>query len=149
MFADTERIHRVNADVKFGGDVIGTAEVPAPMAEALMNDLPQVELATRFRNIGGVLIKKSNDSDNIKEPGATYAETSMFPMLGIELLYGDVKTVLDEPYTMVISRTMAEKFFPADQAVQRFAKKLISARQESIIGHAGLCRCPRRRMGKP
>lgn len=117
MFTDAERIHRVNADVKFGGEVTNSPEVPAPMAETLMNDLAQIELATRFRNIGSILIKKGNDPDNIKEPGATYAETSMFSMLGLNLLYGDVNTALDEPNTMVISRTMAEKFFPANQAI--------------------------------
>ncbi|MEO0572173.1 MAG: ABC transporter permease [Bacteroidota bacterium] len=117
MFADANRIHRVNADIKFGGEVHNTPTVSAPMAQALMSDLPQVELATRFRNIGSVLIKKSDEPDNVKETGVTYAENSMFSMLGLNLLYGDETTALDEPNTMVISRSMAEKFFSVDQAI--------------------------------
>ncbi len=117
MFVDADRIHRINANVKFGGEITNTPEVSAPMGQAMMTDLPQVELTTRFRNIGGVLIKKADDPNNIKEPKVTYAETSMFSMLGLELIYGDVNTALDLPNTMVISQSMAEKFFPTSEAV--------------------------------
>ncbi|MEM8507380.1 MAG: ABC transporter permease [Bacteroidota bacterium] len=117
MFVDANRIHRVNADIKFGGEVTSTPEVSAPMAKALMTNLPQVELATRFRNIGSVLIKKSDAPNNVKESGVTYAETSMFSMLGLNLLYGDKTTALDQPNTMVISRSLAEKFFPINEAL--------------------------------
>ncbi len=117
MFVDAARIHRVNADIKFGGEVTNTAEVSAPMAKALMDNLPQVELATRFREVGSVLIKKSDTPNNVKESGVTFAETSMFSMLGLDLLHGDKTTVLDEPNTMVMSRSMAEKFFPINEAI--------------------------------
>ncbi|MEM8927523.1 MAG: ABC transporter permease [Bacteroidota bacterium] len=117
MFADADRIYRLNSDIKFGGEVTSSPEVSAPMAKALMDDLPQVELATRFREIGSVFIKKSDAPNNVKESGPTYAETSMFSMLGIDLIFGDPKTALDQPNTIVLTRSMAEKFFPVDQAL--------------------------------
>ncbi len=117
MFADSERIHRINSDIKFGGEVSNLPVVSAPMASAMMENFPQVELATRFRNIGSVLLKKSDDPNNIKEPRATYAETSMFSMLGLKLLYGDANTALDQPNTMVLSKSTAEKFFPSNNAI--------------------------------
>ena len=42
MFVDADRIYRINADMKFGGAEERTAEVSAPMAEALVNDIPEV-----------------------------------------------------------------------------------------------------------
>ncbi|ASV30545.1 ABC transporter permease [Maribacter cobaltidurans] len=117
MFADVERIHRLNADIKFGGQVEYQPEVSAPMAEAILNDISQVEAATRFRSTGATLIKKSGEVNSFKEPRTTYAETSMFSLLGLELLHGDASTALDEPNTAVISQTLAQKLFSTENAI--------------------------------
>ena len=42
MFADANRIHRVHADIKFGGEDRKFAVAPAPMAEAVQNDFSEV-----------------------------------------------------------------------------------------------------------
>jgi putative ABC transport system permease protein len=117
MFADVERIHRINADIKFGGVVEAQPEVSAPMAEAILNEISQVEEVTRYRNTGAVLIKKNGDVNSFKEPRATYAETSMFSLLGLKLLYGDAATALDEPNTVVISKSLAQKLFSTENAL--------------------------------
>lgn len=117
MFTDAEHIYRINADMKFGGTVENTSEVSAPMAEALVNDIPQVEMATRFRSIGSVFIREQEATDNIRESYVSYADSTFFKMFGIQLLYGDERTALAEPNTLVITRTAAEKHFPIDQAV--------------------------------
>ena len=46
MFADADRIHRVNADIKFGGEDRKFAVTPAPIAETIDNDFSEVELVT-------------------------------------------------------------------------------------------------------
>ncbi|WP_108245682.1 ABC transporter permease [Muricauda brasiliensis] len=117
MFTDAEHIYRINADMKFGGTVENTSEVSAPMAEALVNDIPQVEMATRFRSIGSVFIREQEATDNVRESYVSYADSTFFKMFGIQLLYGDERTALAEPNTLVITRTAAEKHFPIDQAV--------------------------------
>ncbi|NVN17140.1 FtsX-like permease family protein [Muricauda sp. HICW] len=117
MFTDAEHIYRINADMKFGGTVENTSEVSAPMAEALVNDIPQVEMATRFRSIGSVFIREQEATDNVRESFVSYADSTFFKMFGIQLLYGDERTALAEPNTLVITRTAAEKHFPIDQAV--------------------------------
>ncbi|AXT61656.1 ABC transporter permease [Aquimarina sp. AD10] len=117
MFADSDQIYRVNADIKFGGDAHESAEVSAPMAAAMKNDFSQVKVTTRFRNIGSVLIKKSNAELNAKELQGTYADATFFEMFGIELLYGDVKTALTKPNTLVLTKSAAEKHFKLDEAL--------------------------------
>nr|WP_297786409.1 ABC transporter permease [uncultured Allomuricauda sp.] len=117
MFADADRIYRLNADMKFGGKEEKMAEVSAPMAGAMLNDFPEVELTTRFRGLGSVFIKEEGKRSNVREPGVTYADSTFFKMLGIKLLYGDEDTALTEPNTLVMTKTAAEKHFPADQAV--------------------------------
>jgi len=117
MFADAERIHRINADIKFGGDENKSAETSAPMAAVLENDFSQVEMASRIRNLGSVLVRKSTANNNTKETNSAFADASFFDMFGLDLLIGDTKTALKEPNTLILTRTAAEKHFGVNNAV--------------------------------
>lgn len=117
MFADAERIHRVNIDVKFGGTESLMAEVSAPMAAAMVKDFPQVKLATRFNTTGNSLIRKSDATDNARETHTTYVDQTIFQMFGLDLLEGDVHTALNEPNTLVLTKTAAEKHFGSRKAI--------------------------------
>jgi len=117
MFTDAERIYRINTDMKFGGAAERSSQVSAPMAQAMVADIPEVEMATRFRSIGSVLIRPQDVTDNVREPQVSYADSTFFKMFGIKLLYGNERTALVEPNTLVMTRTAAEKHFPVDQAI--------------------------------
>jgi putative ABC transport system permease protein len=117
MFADADRIHRINADIKFGGEDRKFAVAPAPMAEAVDNDFSEVELATRFRTRGSALIRKADTEVNIKEQHATMVDSTFFEMFGIDLLVGDSKTALKSPNTLILTKTAAEKHFGIDNAL--------------------------------
>ncbi|MEQ5791105.1 ABC transporter permease [Muricauda sp. NFXS6] len=117
MFTDAERIYRINTDMKFGGAAERSSQVSAPMAQAMVTDIPEVKMATRFRGIGSVLIRPQDVTDNVREPQVSYADSTFFKMFGIKLLYGNERTALVEPNTLVMTRTAAEKHFPVDQAI--------------------------------
>ena len=117
MFVDAERIHRINGDMKFGGDSREFAVTPAPMADAVKNDFSEVELVTRFRTRGSALVRKVGDQANVKEEQTTYVDATFFEMFGIELLAGDERTALKDPNTLVMTKTAAEKHFGIANAV--------------------------------
>jgi len=117
MFADADRIHRINADVKFGGTQSEMAQTSAPMAATMVQDFPQVKMATRFNTIGNTLIRKNNTFDNAKETHATFVDASFFQMFGLNLIEGDVKTALNEPNTIILTKTAAEKHFGNNKVV--------------------------------
>lgn len=117
MFADAERIHRVNADIKFGGEARIFAVSPAPMAETMDADFSEVELVTRFRTRGSALIRKADTEINVKELQSTYVDSTFFKMFGIKLLVGDPTTALKSPNTVVLTKTAAEKHFGIDDAL--------------------------------
>ena len=117
MFTDADRIYRINADFKFGGVAEQLAEVSEPFGSTLKQDCPQIELSTRFRNIGSALIRKSDADANVKELHTTYADSTFFELFGIKLLAGDPNTALARPNTLVLSRTAAEKHFDVGNAV--------------------------------
>ena len=117
MFTDADRIYRINADVKFGGLPEQLGEAPEPMAETLMRDYPQVELATRIVNQGSLLIRKETVTANVKEEQTAFADSTFFKMFGIRLLDGNSQTALAEPNTIVLTRSAAEKHFGVTNAV--------------------------------
>lgn len=117
MFADSERIYRVNADIKFGGQAQEFSTTPAPMASTLKKDYAPIEDATRFRTWGSMLIRKSNSIDNLKEEHSTFADANFVEMFGLKLLEGDAKTALKNPNTVILSKTVAEKHFGKSSAL--------------------------------
>lgn len=117
MFADADRIHRVQGDIKFGGDARKFAVTPAPMAENVLNDFSEVELTMRFRTQGSQLLRKAGTEANIKEEGTTYVDSTFFKMFGLELLTGDIKTALKAPNTLILTKSAAEKHFSINEAL--------------------------------
>ncbi len=117
MFADADRIYRIDTDVKFGGAEIAASETAAPMAAALQRDFSQVEITLRLRDRGSALLKKSGTETNTKELSVAFADSTFFDMFGIEMLVGDPKTALTEPNTLVLTKTAAEKHFGIQNAL--------------------------------
>lgn len=117
MFADADRIYRIDADIKFGGAEIDASQTSAPMAGTLKRDFPQVESTVRFRDQGSMLLRKSDAEDNIKELQTTFADSTFFDFFGIKLLFGDINTALTQPNTLVLTKTAAEKHFPMEDAL--------------------------------
>lgn len=114
-FPNAERIYRVTSDLVFGGNAMKMTFVPAPMADALLEEIPEVEAAVHFRNQGTFLIKRHEE--NIKESKIIYAGKDFLKVFDIPLLQGKKEGALDEPNTMLISQTMADKFFKGENAV--------------------------------
>ncbi|MGB5499108.1 MAG: ABC transporter permease, partial [Maribacter sp.] len=117
MYADADRIYRIDTDIKFGGAEMRASEAAAPMADAMQNDFPQVETTFRFRNRGSLLLRKSNSETNTKELNVTFADANFLDFFGIDLLVGDSETALKEPNTLVMTKTAAEKHFGIQNAL--------------------------------
>ena len=130
MFPDAAHIYRINLDIKFGGEINNFAEVSDPVAAVLKSDIPQIGMTTRFRNNHSMLIKKSGTDLNVKELQTTFVDATFFDMFGLDLLYGDVKTALQEPNSLILTKTAAEKHFEIHEAV---GKSLILNNDETYV----------------
>lgn len=119
MFADSERIYRVNIDNKIGGEVNKFAAVSGPLAEVMIRDYPHAELITRFRNSDSKLIREVNADRNVKEDKVVGADTSFFKMFGLDLILGNKESALREANSLVLTRTAAEKHFGLNDALGR------------------------------
>jgi putative ABC transport system permease protein len=107
--AQGDRIYRLTTHINYGGNDFRLATSPAPLADKMRREIPEIEEVTRFRISGDFLVKK--DTSNFKEPGAIWADPEVFTIFSIPLLKGNSHTVLTEPNTMVISESAALKYF--------------------------------------
>src|ERR1700741_5336388 len=62
---NADRIYRVDGEIKFGGNHFILATAPAPAGPTMLTDFPEVEKEVRFRNYGGLTVKKGDQ--NIRE----------------------------------------------------------------------------------
>jgi putative ABC transport system permease protein len=117
MFTNSERIYRINIDNQTSGEFSQYAAAPGPMAEVIARDCPQVELVSRFRNVGSTLLRKADATLNVKESHVVAADTAFFDMFGLDLLEGNAKTALKQPNSLVLTKTAAEIHFGSATAL--------------------------------
>ncbi|PSL23296.1 ABC transporter permease [Chitinophaga ginsengisoli] len=90
---------------------------PAPFADALRKDLPEVEKAGRFLDeelfgAGHGQVRTSDKQENTYEEGVLFADQDLLDILQIPFVYGDPAHALSEPNTIVITKRKADKYFP-------------------------------------
>lgn len=117
MFADAERIHRINVDMKFGGPDRQVSQVSGPMAEAVLNDIPQVESAVRFRPWGTSSLNKTTETNLVLEDRTAFVDSTLITVFGLNMIYGNPNKALTEPNTLILTKTAAEKHFPITNAI--------------------------------
>jgi len=111
MFADADRIYRIDTDIKFGGAETKAAESAPPMAAALKRDYSQVASTVRFRTVGSMYVKKVGGDKSSKESHVTYADSTFLDFFGIDVVSGNPKTALTGTNSLVLTKTAAEKYF--------------------------------------
>lgn len=112
---NSARIYRANVDLKFGGADQKFAVASAPLAFTMVKDYPQIENAVRFRNYGPAVVKKGNQ--NIHEQNIIYTDSTIFDVFTIPMIAGNPKKALTEPNSVVISESIANKYFGQTNAV--------------------------------
>ena len=86
----------INKNYDDQGNSIDFVESPAPMADYLVNNIPDIEKAVRVEYFyTGGLIQKENDS--FKEKGAS-ADASFFDIFKIPFIQGDKNNALNQSF---------------------------------------------------
>ena len=120
-FTDGDRIYRVAFGDNIKGEIYG-ASLQAPLANVLKEDFPEIEQVGRVNQgeiwgAGSNEIRRSDKKMNTHEEGFAYADQSLLELLNVPMIYGNRAHALDEPYTIVISKCMADKYFPKDNPI--------------------------------
>ncbi len=104
-----DRIYRITTQAKnkATGYAYNFASAPAPLSPALKNDHVEVEDAVRLLGFG----QSASYKEKLLEVHGFWAEASYFKIFSFELAAGNRETALQEPFSAVISRETAKRFF--------------------------------------
>ena len=111
--AYADRTYRLqNAWLKADGSIQGEFANLAPSyANLLRNDFPEIERLARIWGPGGTVLKSGDKS--FTEERLFFAEPEIFDILTLPFVQGDPATALKDVGGLVLSRTMAGKYFGA------------------------------------
>lgn len=117
FWRDAGRIYRVIGWYSNNGKLQKGVDFPAPTGKTLKANFPEIELSGRImcnRLMGGGSkeIRPVNVQENTYEEGLAFADQQILDILKVPMVYGDRSKALAEPYTMVISKSKADKYFP-------------------------------------
>ena len=104
-----DRIYRIGVNGQMMGSEINQAVTAAPMGAAVLQDYPEVENMVRIREFGDWLVRY--EDKKFHEEDFLFADSTFFEVFDFKLLRGDPHTVLDEPKSVVLSESIAHKYF--------------------------------------
>ena len=115
-----ERIYRINTYLKFGDTELNIPVVSDMMGQLLKQDYPQVEEYTRIYIQGGVKRVKNNGINDFNlEHNVAFVDSTFFRVFTFPTVSGQTNQILNEPNTVVITESIAKKYFGTVNAVGR------------------------------
>lgn len=92
-----------------------------PLAPALVSDLPEVEEAVRI-DLNGAVVQQGDQK--FIEWGILAVDPSFFKVFDFKMVSGNPATALNEPYNILLTESMAKKYFgdenPVGQSLRIF-----------------------------
>ena len=121
---DKENIYRVKLEAFDKGETImATAENYPGVGPALQTELPEVVSYARLYNMGyknNVVITNEHakpDPIAFRQRQFLYADSTFLPMMGYEMVKGNARDALKDPFTAVISEKYATMYFGKEDPI--------------------------------
>jgi ABC-type antimicrobial peptide transport system permease subunit len=108
-------LYRVEENQYYSGRVYHVTVTPYPLAPALKADFPEIIEATQYVGVGGQLLQYEEKA--FFETGIRAVAPAFFRMFTFPFVRGDSNTALDDPFSLVISEEIAEKYFGEEDPI--------------------------------
>jgi len=115
FYAQADRIYRATLRGVINNAILNGANTPAPMAAALVREMPEVENATRVINLGFPVIRYKDKV--FSEERFFWSDSNFFQIFDLPFVEGNPRTALTQPNSVVISESMAKKYFGDEEPI--------------------------------
>jgi putative ABC transport system permease protein len=109
-----DRIFRIVENLRTENEELFQSTSAPPMGPRFLKDFPEVESYVRLQQWN--LLAQRNDISSY-ERESYIADSSVFDIFSFKLLKGDKKTALREPFSIVLTESMAKKYFGNEEPV--------------------------------
>jgi putative ABC transport system permease protein len=124
---NADRIVRITMEYSNGGIIGKYAQTGTKVGPQLKRTFPQVVSFARTFRFPRVITYREKVFD---EKNFLYADSSFFGIFSFKLIKGNIATVLNAPHQLVITETMAKKYFGNDDPV---GKTLLIANSDNYL----------------
>lgn len=123
---NANNVYRIVSNIKEPDNAFTWAVAQVPMAQELRNNYPEVTNAVRFYGTGRTLYKNGDKQFNEEEFFLT--DSTVFDMFTYDFIAGDMNTALDNPFSIVLTESIAKKYFGG--ATEALSQSLQNQRNE-------------------
>jgi putative ABC transport system permease protein len=141
--ADKDHIYRVVTQVNHAEGKSYTGGTPYPTASALRSDFPELEQTTQIYRDSDVMITVGEN--RFKGDIVFFVESQFFEVFDIEWIQGSASQALDDPFTVILTERLADKYFGYTNVVG----KVLQLNNEFDLRIAGVVANPPRRTSLP
>ena len=107
---NSDQIYRINTEDNSGGKTFLLAGSPAPLGQAMLDELPEVLNFTRVQ-AGWPRWNLSLGENRFQEEFLAAVDPTFFEIFSFPFISGDPKTALDDRYSIVLTEDIAKKVF--------------------------------------
>jgi putative ABC transport system permease protein len=104
-----DRIYRVSTKITEPDDQFTWNVAQIPFGPQVVNDYPEVQSFVRFIDMPRALYKYEDKEFN--EDNFYYVDSTLFDIFSYKILKGDVRSAIREPNKIVITETVARRYF--------------------------------------
>ena len=109
--SDYQRVYRIESDFTISGKTTLAGLVPMPMAPTLKDEYPEIETFTRFAGFGIQDILFEYGDLKFFEDNMYFADSTVFDIFNYDFILGSPDGALNEPNTIVITKSFADRYF--------------------------------------
>jgi putative ABC transport system permease protein len=118
---NVNEIYRVIAEESLpSGEQVQYVPTPPALAPALKEDFTEIVNASRIRPGGRTLVKYGDKL--FYEERVIFTEASFFELFTFPFIRGDSKTALSDPFSIVLTEEMAEKYFGEEDPMAKILR---------------------------
>jgi len=124
-----QRIYRVQQKVNFKNNSDIYSQTGFPLAAELKKQFPEIEETSVVQEVWGEYLS-STDSTQFYEKNGFYADDDIFKIFSFNFLEGNPQEALSAPFSIVLTRTLAQKYFPGQDA---FGKMIRASKNRYLM----------------
>ena len=122
-YPKADRIYRINIDAKYGNSTRNWTTSPLPLGPEIKKYFSSVEDYTRISSGHEKIVMKyespKGEVKTFEEDGGMLADNSIISMLNISFTSGDYKTALEDVGSIVLTQSMAVKYFGNENPINK------------------------------
>lgn len=115
-----DRVYKVILHGKLGGQELRVTSTASPIGPTMHIEFPEVENFLRINGWGETVIRHGDH--HFTEDDFIQADSSFFDIFSIPLIRGNAAKALSEPYTLVLSKSSANRIFGEEDPIDKMLK---------------------------